>query len=61
LITGIPRRGLFDRDNPSGGETDLILSNPRNGPTKTVTVAHHLHLSRFDCMHISHPAAVEMQ
>jgi replicative DNA helicase len=31
----------------AGGEADLILGKHRNGPTKTITVAHQLHLSRF--------------
>jgi replicative DNA helicase len=30
-----------------GGEADLILGKHRDGPTMTVTVPHHLHLSRF--------------
>ncbi len=34
----------------SGGEADLILAKHRNGPTKTITVAHYLHLSRFTNM-----------
>ena len=37
----------FDRDDPRGGEADLILAKNRSGPTRTVTVAHQLHLSRF--------------
>ena len=41
------RPDAFDRDDPRGGEADLILAKHRNGPTKTVTVAHQLHLSRF--------------
>jgi replicative DNA helicase len=41
------RPDAFERDDPRGGEADLILAKHRNGPTKTVTVAHQLHLSRF--------------
>ena len=44
------RRLAFGRDDPRGGEADLILAKHRNGPTKTVTVAHQLHLSRFTNM-----------
>jgi replicative DNA helicase len=40
---------------PSGGKTELNLSVHRNGPTKTVTVAHHLRLSRFEFMYSSNP------
>jgi replicative DNA helicase len=32
LIAGIAKHSLFDRDDPSGGESDLILSIHRNGP-----------------------------
>lgn len=41
------RPDASDRDDPRAGEADLILAKHRNGPTKTVTVAHQLHLSRF--------------
>ena len=37
----------FARDDPRGGEADLILGKHRSGPTKTITAAHQLHLSRF--------------
>jgi replicative DNA helicase len=40
----------------SGGKTELNVSVHRNGPTKTVTVAHHLRLSRFEFMYSSNPA-----
>jgi replicative DNA helicase len=49
LITGNAKRGLFDRDNLIGGETEPILSIHRIGPTKRATFAHHRHLSRFEC------------
>ena len=44
------RPDAFERDDPRGGEADLILGKHRNGPTKTITVAHQLHLSRFTNM-----------
>jgi replicative DNA helicase len=33
--------------NSRSGEADLIVAKHRNGPTRTVTVASQLHLSRF--------------
>jgi replicative DNA helicase len=47
IVVLLHRPDLFDRDDPRGGEADLILAKHRNGPTRTVTVAHQLHLSRF--------------
>ncbi|GFG65549.1 replicative DNA helicase [Mycobacterium kubicae] len=47
MVILLNRPDAFDRDDPRGGEADLILAKHRNGPTKTVTVAHQLHLSRF--------------
>ncbi|MGO9153454.1 replicative DNA helicase [Mycobacterium sp.] len=47
VVVLLHRPDAFDRDDPRGGEADLILAKHRNGPTKTVTVAHQLHLSRF--------------
>ena len=44
------RPDAFEQDDPRGGEVDLILGKHRNGPTKTITVAHQLHLSRFTNM-----------
>jgi len=41
------RPDAFEQDDPRGGEVDLILGKHRNGPTKTITVAHQLHLLRF--------------
>src|SRR6516162_2404780 len=47
VVILLHRPDAFDRDDPRGGEADLILAKHRNGPTQTVTVAHQLHLSRF--------------
>lgn len=47
MVILLHRPDAFERDDPRGGEADLILAKHRNGPTKTVTVAHQLHLSRF--------------
>jgi replicative DNA helicase len=47
VVILLHRPDAFERDDPRGGEADLILAKHRNGPTKTVTVAHQLHLSRF--------------
>jgi replicative DNA helicase len=50
MVILLHRPDAFERDDPRGGEADLILGKHRNGPTKTVTVAHQLHLSRFTNM-----------
>ena len=50
MVILLNRPDAFDRDDPRGGEADLIVAKHRNGPTKTVTVAHQLHLSRFTNM-----------
>ena len=50
------RPDAFDRDDPRGGEADFILAKHRNGPTKTVTVAHQLHLTRFANLGESRPS-----
>jgi len=47
LVILIHRPDAYERDDPRGGEADLIVAKHRNGATKTVTVAHQLHLSRF--------------
>ena len=47
VVILLHRPDAFERDDPRGGEADLILAKHRNGPTKTITVAHQLHLSRF--------------
>ena len=48
MVILLHRPDAFERDDPRGGEADLILAKHRNGPTKTITVAHQLHLSLFD-------------
>jgi replicative DNA helicase len=47
MVMLLHRPDAFDRDDPRGGEADIILGKHRNGPTATITVAHQLHLSRF--------------
>ena len=47
MVILLNRPDAFERDDPRGGEADLIMAKHRNGPTKTITVAHQLHLSRF--------------
>lgn len=50
MVILMHRPDAFERDDPRAGEADLILAKHRNGPTKTVVVAHQLHLSRFTNM-----------
>ena len=50
MVILLHRPDAFEREDPRGGEADLILAKHRNGPTKTITVAHQLHLSRFTNM-----------
>ncbi|UXA18124.1 replicative DNA helicase [Mycobacterium sp. SMC-4] len=47
MVILLHRPDAFDRDDPRGGEADLIVAKHRNGPTKTITVTNQLHLSRF--------------
>ncbi|WP_072690331.1 replicative DNA helicase [Rhodococcus marinonascens] len=47
MVILLHRPDAFERDDPRGGEADLILGKHRNGPTATITVAHQLHLSKF--------------
>lgn len=39
MVILLHRPDAFERDDPRGGEADLIVAKHRNGPTKTVTVA----------------------
>jgi replicative DNA helicase len=55
------RPDAFEQDDPRGGEVDLILGKHRNGPTKTITVAHQLHLLRFANMAKQSVASVGSQ
>lgn len=50
MVILLHRPDAFERDDPRGGEADLIVAKHRAGPTKTITVAHQLHLSRFTNM-----------
>ncbi|MFC0446896.1 replicative DNA helicase [Rhodococcus jostii] len=47
MVILLYRPDATERDDPRGGEADLILGKHRNGPTATITVAHQLHLSKF--------------
>lgn len=47
MVILLHRPDVYDRDDPRGGEADLIVAKNRAGPTITVTVAHQLHISRF--------------
>jgi len=50
MVILIHRPDSYDRDDPRGGEADLIVAKHRNGATRTITVAHQLHMSRFTDM-----------
>jgi replicative DNA helicase len=50
MVILLHRPDAFETDDPRGGEADLIVAKHRAGPTRTVTVAHQLHLSRFTNM-----------
>jgi replicative DNA helicase len=51
IVVLVHRPDLFDQENEERlGEADLIVAKHRNGQTKTVTVAHQLHYSRFTNM-----------
>jgi hypothetical protein len=43
MVILLHRPDAFKRDDPRGGDADLILGKHRNGPTKSDTVAHQLH------------------
>ena len=51
VVILLHRPDLFEQeDSDRLGEADLIIGKHRNGPTKTVRVAHQLHFSRFTNM-----------
>ena len=51
LVLLLHRPDMFEHEESERlGEADLIIGKHRNGPTKTVTVAHQLHFSRFTNM-----------
>lgn len=51
VVILVHRPDMFDQENEERlGEADLIIAKHRNGQTKTVTVAHQLHYSRFTNM-----------
>ena len=60
MVILMHRPDAFERDDPRGGEADMILAKHRNGPTKTVIVAHQLHLSRFTNMASSRASLLMM-
>ncbi len=47
VVLLLHRPDAIESDSPRGGEVDLIVGKHRNGPTRTITLAHQLHLSRF--------------
>ncbi|PTR25814.1 primary replicative DNA helicase [Rhodococcus sp. OK519] len=47
MVMLLHRPDAIERDDPRGGEADIILGKHRGGPTATITVAHQLHYSRF--------------
>ncbi len=47
LVVLIHRPDAYNRDDPRGGEADLIIAKNRSGPTRSLTVCHQLHMSRF--------------
>src|SRR6201995_4349565 len=50
MVILLNRPDAFESDDPRGGEADLIIAKHRAGPTRTITVAHQLHFSRFQDM-----------
>ncbi len=50
MVLLLHRPDAIDREDPRGGEADIILGKRRNGQTANITVAHQLHFSRFTNM-----------
>ena len=50
VVMLLHRPDASDYDSPRGGEADLIIGKHRNGPTRTLTLCHQLHISRFGNM-----------
>ena len=51
VVILLHRPDMFEHeDSDRLGEADLIIGKHRNGPTKTIRVAHQLHFSRFNNM-----------
>lgn len=47
VVLLLHRPDAFERDHPQAGEAEIIIGKHRAGPTKTITVASQLHMSRF--------------
>ncbi len=47
MVVLLHRPDVYDRDDPRGGEVDVILGKHRNGPTATCTICNQLIFSRF--------------
>ncbi|KAA1248212.1 replicative DNA helicase, partial [Mycobacterium simiae] len=47
VVMLLHRPDAFERDHPQAGEAEIIIGKHRAGPTKTITVASQLHLSKF--------------
>ncbi|WP_102144334.1 replicative DNA helicase [Mycobacterium hubeiense] len=47
IVLLLHRPDASEPDDPRMGEADIIIGKHRNGPTRTISVAHQLHISRF--------------
>ncbi|WP_373889272.1 replicative DNA helicase [Nocardia sp. XZ_19_369] len=47
MVILLHRPDSSDKDDPRGGEADLIVGKHRNGETATITLAHNLTMSKF--------------
>ncbi len=47
VVVLLHRPDQYEPEHPRAGEIDLIVAKQRNGPTKTVVLAHQLHYARF--------------